>query len=318
MIRNESTPFVHTVKVRGGIVLKVDAVFAGGGVKAFSFVGAIEEAERRGLLFERIAGTSAGSIVAAFLMAGFSSKDIFTMLNSLDVATFRDERFGFIPFKLTKWVNLYFRMGLYKGDKLEEWIRERLEQKGVRTFNDLAPSSLRIVVSDVTRGQMVVIPDDLPKYGLDPNRFSVATAVRMSCSIPYFFEPVKLKNQAVGNKPSYIVDGGLLSNFPIWIFKDGVRGGYRRPVIGFQLAPKEGERPVNQVHNAFDLYKAIFETMTHAHDARHISQDHARNIVFIPVEHIKATDFDLTDDEKQKMILLGKEKTAQFLTSWSG
>ncbi len=58
--------------------------------------------------------------------------------------------------------------------------------------------------------------------------------------------------------------------------------------------------------------------MTHAHDARYISQDHARNIVFIPVEHIKATDFDLTDEEKQKMIRLGKEKTAQFLTSWSG
>ncbi|UTR04968.1 patatin-like phospholipase family protein [Alkalihalobacillus sp. LMS6] len=298
--------------------MKVDAVFAGGGVKAFAFVGAIEEAEQSGLEFERIAGTSAGSIVAAFLMAGYTSEEINHLLNSLDVSTFRDERLAFVPLKIAKWLNLYFRMGLYKGDRLEEWLKEQLHQKGVATFNDLPPGSLRIVVSDVTRGQMVVLPDDLPKYGLDPNRFSVATAVRMSCSIPFFFEPVKLKSLMVGNNSSYIVDGGLLSNFPMWIFKDGKRGGYRRPVIGFQLAPQNGDKHGNDIHNALDLYKAIFETMTHAHDARYISSEHAKNIVFIPIDHIKSTDFDVTIEEKQTMIDLGKEKTAQFLASWTG
>lgn len=79
--------------------MKVDAVFAGGGVKAFAFVGAIEEAEQSGLQFERIAGTSAGSIVSAFLMAGYTSQEINQLLNSLDVSTFQMNGLLLFPLK---------------------------------------------------------------------------------------------------------------------------------------------------------------------------------------------------------------------------
>ena len=58
---------------------------------------------------------------------------------------------------------------------------------------------------------MVVLPEDLPDYGIDPDRFEIARAVRMSISIPYFFEPVIVKKHV-------FVDGGILSNFPMWIF----------------------------------------------------------------------------------------------------
>lgn len=298
--------------------MKVDGVFAGGGVKAFAFVGAIEAAERKGLQFERIAGTSAGSIVGALLMAGYKSNEIKQLLDELNVAKLKDDRMSFLPFKVAKWVNLYFRMGLYKGEKLEAWIKEFLDHKGIRSFGDLPSGALRVVVSDITKGQMVVLPDDLPKYGINPERFSVAKAIRMSCSIPFFFEPVKLHNKAVGSPPSYIVDGGLLSNFPMWLFKDGRNGSWRRPVIGFQLSPQLDERPSHHVKNALDLYKAIFETMVSAHDTRYIRAEHAKNIVFIPMEDIKATDFSLTEEEKERMIALGAKKTKEFFYHWSG
>ena len=77
-------------------------------------------------------------------------------------------------------------MGLYKGERLEKWIAEKLRSRGIRTFADLPDQSLRIIASDLTNSTMLVLPDDLPKYHIDPNRFSVARAVRMSCSIPYF------------------------------------------------------------------------------------------------------------------------------------
>ncbi|HEY8343112.1 MAG TPA: patatin-like phospholipase family protein, partial [Calditerricola sp.] len=62
---------------------------------------------------------------------------------------------------------------------------------------------------------MVVLPDDLPEYGIDPQRFPIARAVRMSGSLPFYFDPVVL---TVGRRRTLFVDGGLLSNFPVWLF----------------------------------------------------------------------------------------------------
>ncbi|WP_059103316.1 patatin-like phospholipase family protein [Shouchella shacheensis] len=297
--------------------MNVDAVFAGGGVKAFAFVGAIEVAESKGLKFQRIAGTSAGSIIAAFLMAGYTGKELRELLDELNVEQMKDERFSALPFPVTKWINLYFRQGLYKGDALEEWLKERLAAKGVRTFGDLPEGSLRVVVSDLTQGKMVVLPDDLKSYGIAARNFSVARAIRMSCGIPFFYEPVKLYNKAMSRHPSYIVDGALLSNFPMWLFKDGRRGGWPRPVIGFQLSPQDEVRPKSEMKNAIDMYKAVFGTMTSAHDKRYISEEHAKNIVFIPIKEVKATNFEISEEEKEELILLGSEKTKKFMKTWS-
>ncbi len=48
-----------------------------------------------------------------------------------------------------------------------------------------------------------------------------------------------------------------------------------------------------------------------------ISEKHAKNVVFIPVEDIKSTDFSLTNEEKRHMIQLGREKTTAFLSTWT-
>jgi len=45
-------------------------VFQGGGCKGIAFAGAYEEAVNRGVFFSEIVGTSAGSILAAFVGAG--------------------------------------------------------------------------------------------------------------------------------------------------------------------------------------------------------------------------------------------------------
>ncbi|TSB44701.1 patatin-like phospholipase family protein [Alkalicoccobacillus porphyridii] len=295
--------------------MKIDTVFAGGGVKAFAFLGALQVLEERGFTFERVAGTSAGSIVAALVKAGYSSADLTTILDQLDVEAFKDERLSFLPVTVIKWLQVYFKLGLYRGDSLEQWIRDLLKEKGIVTFGDLPDQSLRVVVSDLSRGQMVVIPDDLDKYGIRAESFSVAKAIRMSCSIPYFFEPVKLYDRA--GQFSYIVDGGLLSNFPIWLFRDGEKKSWRRPVIGLQLTPKIADQPPHKIKNAVDMYKAVFETMSRAHDTRHIEDEDAQNVIFIPVTDVKATDFDLSDLQKHELMTLGEEKTKKFLGRWT-
>lgn len=291
----------------------IDGVFSGGGIKGFALIGAFQAIEERGLRFKRVAGTSAGSIIAALIAANYSSGEIYQMIDEIELEDFLDERKTVIPATITKWLFLYWRMGLYKGKKFEEWIESKLKVRGIRTFADIPPQSLRVIASDLTNNRLVVLPDDLPKYEIDPNTFPIAKAIRMSCSLPYFFEPIKLKN---GGSPNVLVDGGVLSNFPMWLFdKENVKKV--RPVLGIKLSPSFHERPKNNINNAIKLFEALFETMKEAHDSRYISRKHEKNIIFIPIEEILTTEFDLSQEKKQALFKIGYERANNFLSSWT-
>ena len=62
----------------------IDGVFSGGGLKGFALVGAYQVLEEKGFRFQRLAGTSAGAILASFIAAGYSGKEIEVMLNDQD------------------------------------------------------------------------------------------------------------------------------------------------------------------------------------------------------------------------------------------
>ncbi|MCY9189585.1 patatin-like phospholipase family protein [Bacillus mojavensis] len=288
----------------------IDGVFSGGGVKGVALAGAYEALEEKGFRFARLAGTSAGAVIAAFIASGYSSKEIHALIEEADGESLLDQRYSFLPLKMLQWASIYWRLGLFKGDMLEKWIADLLRVKGVRVFGDLKKGSLRLIASDLTNGTMIVLPDDLVRYGLNPDMFPVARAVRMSCSIPYFFEPIKLKTDT---GIATVVDGGVLSNFPIWLFSKE----RKRPVIGVTLAPNERERPKKNIRNAFELFGALFETMKDAHDARHIASRYEQNIIFLPVDNVMATEFHLTQQKKLALIELGKSRTEQFLKQWT-
>ncbi|MDQ0231942.1 patatin-like phospholipase family protein [Metabacillus malikii] len=293
----------------------IDGVFSGGGIKGFALIGAYKSIESKGYKFKRLAGTSAGSIISAFILAGYTADEIYKLVDEIDLNIFLDERKTIFPFSLTKWISLYWNLGLYKGNKLEEWLLINLKKKGIVTFADIPPGSLRIIASDLTNGRLIVLPDDLHKYGVHMESFSVARAVRMSCSLPYFFEPVKLASTKGSN---IVVDGGVLSNFPIWLFyQEKSNFKQTRPVLGIKLSSRESEQPKRNIKNAFELYGALFETMKDAHDSRHISSKHEKDIVFLPVDDIISTEFALTEEKKLALYELGKSRTYDFLKTWT-
>ncbi|SFP22880.1 patatin-like phospholipase family protein [Salibacterium halotolerans] len=292
--------------------MNIDGVFAGGGVKAFAFIGALQELEKKEFTFERTAGTSAGALMAALIQAGYTADELRSVFMPLQSSTIVEETFVNERFPWLSWISVYWKMGLYKGDKLEKWIYELLAAKRIYTFQDLPEGSLKIIASDLTEGRLLILPDDLPKYGVDPKRFPVALAVKMSCTLPYIFQPVKWRTKK--RNVHIIVDGGILSNFPLWLFRDEETGQCRRPVIGFQLSPSmQDEKPSPKIKNALRLYQSLFSTMRKAHDLRYISRQQAKNIVFLPVENIKSTQFDLDVLQKKELIQIGKTETEQFL-----
>ena len=94
------------------------------------------------------------------------------------------------------------------------------------------------MTSDVTRGELVRLPWDYPRYGLEADDQLVAEAVRASMSIPFFYEPLRFTGRDDAGKPvqSYMVDGGMLSNFPIEVFDRTDGKPPRWPTFGIKLS----------------------------------------------------------------------------------
>ena len=67
-----------------------------------------------------------------------------------------------------------------------------------------------------SRGRMLVLPDDIRAYGMEPEDLEV-TAVRMSMSIPFFFEPVTEKNRK--GDTCYISERRALEQLPDRTFR---------------------------------------------------------------------------------------------------
>ncbi|WP_091835396.1 patatin-like phospholipase family protein [Marininema halotolerans] len=297
--------------------MQADAVLEGGGIKAFGLVGALSVAEEKGYRWKRLAGSSAGAIVASLLAAGYRAEELYQMIT--------DHPFtSFIP---TSWyhripligpyggasVRLWMKKGLYSGDPLEDWVGEMLAKKGIYTFADLKEKELTIIASDISRGSLLVLPKDLKDYGCRPEKFFVAKAVRMSCSIPLFFDPVKIQHQS-SRKMCYIVDGGVLSNFPVWLFDQDQP---RWPTFGFRFLSETVENAPRTIGNPISLVSAMFHTMLDAHDNRHIKEQDKIRTIQVPALGVKLTDFDLDRGKRESLYNAGVEAAKNFFRDWS-
>ena len=153
----------------------IDVVFEGGGVKGIGLVGAYHVLEEHGYRPENMAGASAGAIVAALVAAGYSADELYDIMSKLDFDQFRDKAWeDLIP--LLPWTTSILKdQGIYEGKKFFDWIGERLDAKGKKTFGDLIRRpdiddfryryKLQVIVSDVTKRRMLILPRDAEKLG---------------------------------------------------------------------------------------------------------------------------------------------------------
>lgn len=308
--------------------MQINAVFEGGGVKGISLVGAVHSAEQHGMTFRRVAGTSSGSIVASFLAAGYTAEEMEQLILKMPFSSFLQRA----PIFQIKWIGptmrLLWKKGLYSGEALEKWVHDCLLKKGIRTFGDLKKEQLRIIASDITNGRLLVLPDDIASYGLDPDKFLVSKAIRMSISIPYFFDPVIIRapfhastnsrTKKFTDQFSYIVDGGMLSNFPLWLFDDEVDPRTNRliPTIGFQMVGKQEGQP-HRITGLISMLQAMVSTMMSAHDQRYIDNQNRFRTIKIPTLGIGTTDFDLTLEQSMALYKSGEKSGNAFFEQWS-
>lgn len=321
-----------------GTPLVTDLVLEGGGVKGIGLVGALQPLGAAGYSFRRVAGTSAGAVVAAILAAlarrGEAVSRLDDIVRTLDYRRFRDRgvigrRLGPLAF-VADGLSVLFEDGAYEGDYLRDWLHGVLGDLGVRTFGDLRLEDpdddgaihhryrLMVTASDVSRRRLCRFPWDYRDYGLDPDEQAVADAVKASAATPYLFEPVQLKGR---DGSSTLVDGGLLSNYPIDAFDRLDERPPRWPTIGIRLAAPSLDDPraeVQPVRGPVRMGAALIATAIEGCQAPHVLDPcNVERSISVDASALDSFDFSLTDEQEELLLNSGRRAAEKFLEQWN-
>ena len=371
-----------------------DMVFEGGGAKGMVFVGALQELDARGHTPARLLGTSAGSIMATFLAAGYQMDEMLAALTEQ-----KDNKPVFMSFlqnpppltrdevahsdirKLLKEINLKFvpdfiedKMddaiataltdspltnrifsfvelgGFYAAQNFRDWLKTKLNsgvypldrgsfKKGEqRKFGDMTLAEffdatgvdLSLVASNTSESELLIL-----NHRTAPD-CPVVWGVRMSMSFPLLWQEVvwqpewgKYRGRDISGDT--VVDGGMLSNFPIELFisdqpqvtavmGDIVTDGLN--VLGF-LIDEKIEVPGAEAHTpaakAIDLgqlrpvvrVEKLINTMTQAHD-KSVIEAYEQLVVRLPAKGYGTIEFDMSGQRRDALIAAGRQATADY------
>jgi NTE family protein len=212
-------------------------VFEGAGVRGIAYCGAVQEMESKQMMgnIERVGGTSSGAIIALTISLGYSGKEIENIISKTNFKKFNDGGFFFIG-GISR-LNKHF--GWYKGKKIEKWLEKIIKDKTGNeniTFEELHQKGFKdLYITGTSLNKQKAIVFSYESYP----KMKIKDAVRISSSIPLYFEPVYIDSSGkTFDRPmqkqgfDMMVDGGILENFPIHIFDKQQPDLY---TIGFRI-----------------------------------------------------------------------------------
>ncbi len=234
------------------------------------------------------------------------------------------------------------RGGWYAADRFISWLQAKLDtgpwKNGVRKFSALTLAQffaetevdLSVVASDTTDGRLLVLNH------LTSPECPVVWAVRMSMSIPLVWNEViwdkgwgtYLGREIAGHA---IVDGGLLSNFPIELFISGEPQVTRlmgpkgtNPVLGLLIdeslpvTPSRGARGLVVDINVkpeelrtVQRLSRLANTVTTAHD-KMVIEEFDQLVVRLPAQGYGTTEFDMSDERRTALVEAGRSAMAAY------
>lgn len=322
-------------------------VFKGGGMKALAYHGAIRVLEEEKILgqIERVAGTSAGALLATLISMRMSVDEIIAFYQSVDYAKISGVRSDFKAASTSKNPRLYereltrFLDGIdsisrfirhfgwydnsYAQEIIENIIAEYCHGNGRATFAEFRKRGLRdlyIVTTNISKHKIEYLSAD------ETPDISVADAVVMSSSLPFYFEAIQFDGKEFGSG-DYYADGGLLYNYPLHIF-DAPKFEAKNPnyvyginweTLGCRLYTPKDYPIVNQeITNLFGFIENLLETIVDVQDMT-FDNNQVDQLRTISISNCGVSTTDLwitpvTSNPKYlEMVTAGKHATREYL-----
>lgn len=358
-----------------------DLVFEGGGAKGMAFVGALQVLEEHKHTYGRLMGTSAGSITATFIAAGYTAGEMLTALDEkddrgepvfkqfmakprpftreeVDASAIRrllkaidirylpnvvEDRFDNLILSMMtrdQFSNLFSfveRGGWYSADTFLDWARRKLNDGSyggqprrmadltLAGFHERTGKELTLVAADTTDHRLLVL-----NHHTAPE-VPVVWAMRMSMSVPLLWQEVVwqyewgpyLGRDLTGH---CVVDGGLLSNFPIELFLSndpyihqqmgtktnaeilGFLIDERLPVPNARTTPSDNSAPDISILPVTSRIKSLIDTTTQARD-KMVIDAFEQYVCRLPAYGYGTTEFNMTKERKDLLIRAGRQAT---------
>lgn len=293
-------------------------VFEGGGILGISYLGVLDYLDEICLLsqIKRVAGSSSGALTACLTCFNLPFNEIKNISSFLDYKKMPQKEtvplrevtnnfkmeferlFGDLD-SIYRLINNY---GWYSSQYFYSWIKDVIasqfdhnKKQPPYTFEDFKNNDIHlnnrpfkdlyIVGTDVSYKTSVIF-----SYNTTP-KMEVAEAIKISMSIPLFFEAVKIDEQyRNGINHHVFVDGGLMRNYPINIFDyDGIN----YETLGIQLSNKtKYKETTNIIDYISNLFNSLLKVQEDIYNNDWINQGRSINI---NTGGISSLDFDISE-----------------------
>jgi NTE family protein len=179
-------------------------LLSGAGVYGMLYLGLLKFIKNKELTITNYYGVSAGSLACLFLILNYTFDEAYYIFEKYDIV-------NLLKLKPEDIIKINNRYGINNGTKFESLIKHVLEYKDINPYcslldlYNLTSKEFYIGVTKLLSSEFILVSHhnypDIPVW----------LAIRMSCSIPFVFNPIIDKIYL----NDIIVDGGLLNNCPI-------------------------------------------------------------------------------------------------------
>lgn len=295
-------------------------VFSGGGIKGLSFVGALEELNNMGILYDAnkklkikgIAASSAGSIIGT-LLAFYTVDELVVKMSAINFEDLVDDKIGYIRDAY----NFISKYGVCRGEYIYNLMGELIAEKTGNpdyTLKDLyKDKKFKLIITTTNQNEKKTIYLNALHAEEIYSNIPIRTCVRMSISVPFLFEPFEYNN-------CLFSDGGVLDNYPIHCFDvddpNDVEAIYydttpNFKTLGLKITSHE-KKNVCKIDHLYDYACSYIETFLKENDRKTYIKENYIRTIFITTPNYPLTKFDLTDEEKKALPISGKNGVIRY------
>lgn len=323
-------------------------VFEGGGVWGIAYLGALQYLYQSGILqsVRRVAGTSAGAITACITSFNLPFEKTKELVDTLDYKKIPQEsrypeleaisepalhQFEEIFGDVGCLYRLITKYGWYSSEYFYSWLKKQIASQFDHTkklppysFADFKNPSIHkeqrpfhdlyVVGTNLSyRSSTIFCYENTP-------HMEVAQAVRISMSIPLFFEAVEYSMDMADTSANIFCDGGVMWNYPINIFdsalfKEDKRYGVNEQTLGLRFL---SHTKYHEINNFLDFINNLYHSQLRVQQNYFDNSplDIARSIQINPGD-VSFLDFDITAGDETYLFLYyqGYQATKNYFDS---
>lgn len=275
---------------------KYTCLFGGGAIRGVSYIGAVKALEEFGIIPDRLAGSSVGSIFAALLAVGYNAEELKDIFIKVNFELFKDISIGLGPL-----------FAISKGEVFLEWVRELIEKKyyGENYKKGVNPA---VTFKDIKKN-LVVITTNLSNFEckefskFDTPDYEIASAVRISCCMPGLMKPIEY------NK-TLLVDGDLQKSWPMWKLSKHLLNDDER-ILEFRLEGNYESNDISGINYANAVYSCMTAISTSFITNIYGNKDKFDYIV-LNTGDIVVVDFNINEAKRNDLINSGYNQTISY------